>query len=240
MMRCLVVDDEPLALKKLVTYVEKVPFFQLVASCGSAVEAKKVLDSEPVDVMFIDIQMPDLTGLDFVRSLEVPPLVVFTTAYSDYAVEGYKVNAVDYLLKPFGFEEFEQAASRVKSRFDQLSAASVSNVDEDDSIFIKTEYKIVRICIADITHIEAMSEYLRIYRDGIARPLVVLMSMKKIEERLQNKGFMRIHRSYIVNLKRIKEVNKNHVLLENDVDLPIGDLYKETFMSFINSKFLAK
>lgn len=239
MIKCILIDDEPLALQQLMSYAEQTPEIETVAACQSAKEALEVLNNERVDAMFIDISMPDLNGLDFVRSLEAPPLVVFTTAYSKYAVEGFQVSAIDYLLKPFGLDEFRRAVSRVKQQID-LRNAAVSLSDEDDCIFIKTEYKVVRVPIADILYIEAMSEYLRIHFCNGARPITALLSMKKMEERLPSSTFMRTHRSYIVNLKKIREVTKNHIIMGPTVSLPIGDLYKDGFMAYINRKFLSK
>lgn len=239
MIRTIAIDDEPLALQQLVTYIRKAPFLELVAECQSAIDAQKVLEQEVIDVMFIDINMPDLNGLDFVRTLAAPPLVVFTTAYSEYALEGYKVNAVDYLLKPFGMDEFMRAANKVKQQYDLTHTAEVSRVDDNDAIFLKTEHRIVRINVTNIRYIEGMSEYLKIYlKEG--KPLVVLLSMKKMEERLSSTNFMRIHRSYIINLNEIQEVNKNRVILDQDTYLPIGDLYRDQLNRYIESKFLGK
>ena len=239
MIRTIAIDDEPLALQQLVTYIRKVPFLELVAECQSAIDAQKVLEKEVIDVMFIDINMPDLNGLDFVRTLAAPPLVVFTTAYSEYALEGYKANAVDYLLKPFGMDEFMRAANKVKQQYDLTHTAEVSRVDDNDAIFLKTEHRIVRINVTNIRYIEGMSEYLKIYlKEG--KPLVVLLSMKKMEERLSSTHFMRIHRSYIINLNEIQEVNKNRVILDQDTYLPIGDLYHDQLNRYIESKFLGK
>ena len=240
MIRCIAIDDEPLALQQLASYVKKVSYLELIGQCQSAIEARELLEKEQVDAIFIDINMPDLNGLDFVRSLENPPLVVFTTAYSEYAVEGFKANAIDYLLKPFDLNEFRRAAEKLKTQFELLNAAQVSQVDEDDAMFLKSEYKVVRVNIKDIRYIEAMSEYLRIYTTTLSRSVIVLLSMKKMEERLPSAQFMRIHRSYIVNLKKIREVSKNHVTIDADTSLPIGDIYKETFNAYIASKFLTR
>ena len=162
MIRCLAIDDEPLALKKLTAYIQKVPFLELAGACQTTQEALEQMSSQSIDAIFVDINMPDINGLDFVKTLSEPPIVVFTTAYSEYAIEGYKVNAIDYLLKPFGIDEFHEAAEKVKKQYDLLRTASVSNADDDNSIFLKTEYKITRIDMNDISYIEAMSEYLRI------------------------------------------------------------------------------
>ena len=243
--RVIAIDDEPLALQQLATYIKKVPFLELVAQCQSALEAIDVLNNEPVDAIFCDINMPDLNGMDFVKSLSVPPLIVFTTAYSEYAVEGFKVNAVDYLLKPFGLQDFMRAANRLKDKaptptspVGEASGAAVS-VQEDGSFFVKTDYRVVKIAIQDIRYVEGMSEYLKLHLDSQPKPIVTLLSMKMLEERLPQ-NFMRIHRSYIVNLDKILEVNKNRVILDADTYLPIGDSYKEQFNHYIDTKFLGK
>lgn len=240
MIRVLAIDDEPLALRQLAAYLKKVPFFELVDSCQSALDAIKVLDEQEVDAIFIDINMPDLNGLDFVRSLQNPPLVVFTTAYQEYALDGYKVDAIDYLLKPFGMGDILRAADKVKRQYDLLHTASLSPVDEDDALFLKTEYKVVRILIHDIVYVEGMAEYLRIHLVGQDKPIVVLLSMKKMEERLPSQDFMRIHKSYIISLHHIAEVNKSRVILDNEKDIPIGDSYREKLNDYINQKFLGK
>lgn len=239
MIRCLAIDDEPLALKQLVNYIEQTPWLSLVAACQSPNEALDCLNKESVDAMFVDINMPDLNGLDFVRSLEQPPLIVFTTAYPEYAVEGFRVSAVDYLLKPFGLKEFQMAAAKVKKQYDMANFSQVSQVDEDQAIFLKTEHKVVRMDISQIRYVEAMSEYLKIYLDNQIKPLVVLLSMKRLEDSLP-RYFMRIHRSYIINLKKIQEINKNRVIMDAEAYLPIGDLYRERFNQYIESKFLGK
>ena len=253
MIRCLAIDDEPLALQQIVAYIGKVPFLELAAQCQSALEARQFLEQDTVDAIFCDINMPDLNGMDFIKSLTVPPLVVFTTAYSEYAVEGFRVNAVDYLLKPFGLQDFQRAANRLKERLTpsplsphpsdispQTSALSPQTSSlKDDTIFLKTEYRIVKVSISDIRYVEAMSEYLKVYLEGDAKPIVTLLSMKKMEERLPD-NFMRIHRSYIVNLNMIQEVNKNRVIMDADTYLPIGDMYKDTFQQYLDTKFLGK
>ena len=246
MIKCIAIDDEPLALKKLVTYIKKIPYLELVAQCRSAIEAQQVIDSQEVEAIFLDINMPDLNGLDFAKSLHdhsKGPVMVFTTAYSEYAIEGYKANAVGYLLKPYSFDEFEAAAQKVKeiTEIRQQAMTEVTTQSGDDGvIFVKSDYKIVRIAVEHITYIEAMSEYLRITCDDKERPVIVLLSMKKIEEHLPSSQFMRIHRSFIINLKKISEIKKNHVVIDGDVSLPIGDNYKDAFMNYLNSKILTK
>ena len=211
MIRCLAIDDEPLALQQLAAYIQKVPYLELAAQCQSALEARQFLEQDTVDAIFCDINMPDLNGMDFVKSLQAPPLVVFTTAYAEERLEG-------------------QAATPQQP---------TPNSPAEDTIFVKTEYRIVKVSIADIRYIEGMSEYLKIYLDSEAKPIITLLSMKKMEERLPA-NFMRIHRSYIVNLDKIQEVKKNRVIMDADTYLPIGDIYKEAFQSYLDAKFLGK
>ena len=239
MIRCMAIDDEPLALQQIVTYINKVPFLELAAQCQSALEARQFLEQDTVDAIFCDINMPDLNGMDFIKSLVTPPMVVFTTAYAEYAVEGFKVNAVDYLLKPFGLQDFQRAANRLKERSLPSAPSEKEGSSSDDTIFLKTEYRIVKVCISDIRYIEGMSEYLKVHVEGDSRPIITLLSMKKMEERLPD-YFMRIHRSYIVNLKMIQEVNKNRIIMDKETYLPIGDMYKEAFQQYLDTKFLGK
>jgi len=245
--KCIAIDDEPLALKKLVTYINKLPYLELVAQCHSAIEAQRILQDQEVDAIFLDINMPDLNGMDFAKSMDNKgakgPVMVFTTAYSEYAIEGYKANAVGSLLKPYGFDEFEAAAQKARDvcEIRQQALTEVTAAPEDDGIiYVKSDYKIVRIAIDSIRYIEAMSEYLKISCDDKDKPVIVLLSMKKIEEHLSSSTFMRIHRSFIINLNKIVEVKKNHVVIKGDVSLPIGDNYKESFMDYLNKKILTK
>lgn len=246
MIRCMAIDDEPLALQQITSYIGKVPFLELVAQCQSAVEAREFLEQDTVDAIFCDINMPDLNGMDFVKSLTTPPLIVFTTAYAEYAVEGFRVNAVDYLLKPFGLQDFQRAANRLKERLEgegkgtkSLSGSSSLSSSSAEDLFLKTDYRIVKVSVPEIRYVEGMSEYLKVWVEGEAKPVVTLLSMKKIEERLPD-NFMRIHRSYIVNLNKIQEVNKNRVIIDADTSLPIGDMYRESFQKYLDSKFLGK
>lgn len=260
---CLAIDDEPLALQQLATYINKVPFLELKGQCHSAVEAKKIMDEDLIDAIFCDINMPDLNGMDFVKSLASPPLIVFTTAYADYALEGYKVDAVDYLLKPFGLDEFRRAANKLLNRLqpafnaddferqepapnNAISPEPKSSDDQETAtMFIKTSGRVVKINVDDITYIEGMSEYLKIHLDGKdndgkpQKPIITLFSMKKMEERLP-RYFMRIHRSFIVNLRKIHEVNKNRVIMDADTYLPVGDLYRDAFYDYITRNSLGK
>ena len=252
MIRVLAIDDEPLALQQLAAYIRKIPFFELCGECFSALEAQELMEKDLVDAIFCDINMPDLNGMDFVRQLVAPPLVVFTTAYAEYAIEGFRVNAVDYLLKPFGMQDFQRAALRVKEQYDLrmnsglLPSPAPSSVQstgspsvKDDTIFVKTDSRTVRISISDIRYVEAMSEYLKLHLDSQPRPLITLLSMKKMEDFLPS-TFMRIHRSYIINLQKVLEVNKNRVIMGPDEYLPIGENYRNQFNDYLDGKVLTK
>lgn len=239
MINCIAVDDEPLALKQLENYISQVPFLDFKGGCRCAAEAMKYIREDIVDAIFLDINMPDMNGIDFVKTLVTPPIIVFTTAYADYAVDGFKVNAVDYLLKPFGLDEFRRAAEKVRVQYEQREGNSTAVADEDDSLFFKTDYKIVRVNVSSISCIEGMSEYLKLHMDGNVDPLVILLSMKKLEGRLPS-YFMRVHKSYIINLRKIREVARGRVLMEDGTLIPVGDMYKEAFQAYLDSKFLGK
>jgi DNA-binding LytR/AlgR family response regulator len=242
MIRCLAIDDEPLALQQIVTYIAKVPFLELSAQCQSALEARSFLEHDTVDAIFCDINMPDLNGMDFVKSLAAPPLIVFTTAYSDYAIEGFKVNAVDYLLKPFGLQDFQRAAKRLKERLvarpiEPTLFTSFEKEGLEDVLFLKSDRRIIKVNTFDIRYIESMSEYIKVWIDNQPKPVITLLSMSKMEENLP-RYFVRIHRSYIINLNKIQEVNKTSVILDAKTYLPIGDMYRESFQTRLGERLL--
>lgn len=201
----------------------------------------RILFENPVDAVFLDINMPDLNGMDFIRSLVERPLVVFTTAYPEYALDGYKVDAVDYLLKPFGFEEFQRAANKVRRQWElQASSGKVlPGEDPEDVLYLKADGRMVRVNVKDICYVEGMGEYLKVYLESESRPLVTLLSMKKLEERLPFDKFMRVHRSYMVNLKKIEEVARFRIVIKGTY-IPVGELYKEQFYKYVNNKFVSK
>jgi len=230
MINCIAIDDEPLALAQLTGYVSRVSFLNLVASCQDTFEAMKQISSQRIDLLFIDINMPDLNGLDFVRSLVEKPLVIFTTAYSEYAVEGFKVDAVDYLLKPFGFQDFLKAVDKARKWMEYA-------VPQNGTIFVKSDSRVVLVNLSDIKYIEGMSEYVRIYVEGEDKPLMPLISIKRLEETLPSSQFMRVHRSYIVNLRKITEVSRLRIIF-GSAYIPVGENYKDKFMEFINSRMM--
>jgi DNA-binding LytR/AlgR family response regulator len=221
MIRVVTIDDEPLALKQLELYIGKIPFLELVASCPSAAAARPFV--EKADILYVDINMPDLSGMDFVRSLEHPPLVVFTTAYSEYAVEGYRVHAADYLLKPFSFQEFEASALHLR---DRIGATRPRAESRPEVLTFKMDYKTIRVDPLRIRYVESMSEYLKIWLKDAESPLVVLYSLKRLAEQLPENSFLRIHRSYLVNLSEVREYTRSAVTLAGGPTLPVSDLYR--------------
>ena len=220
MIRILLIDDEPLALRQLEMYAAKVPFLELVATCHSAAAAAPWL--EKTDAMVVDINMPDLSGMDFVRSLEHPPLIVFATAYSEYALEGFRVNAVDYLLKPFSFNEFLSSMERLKERFELMHATS----PHEEILSFRTDRRTVLVSPDKIRYVESMSEYIKVHLADSPEPLVVLYSLRRLSEELPSDRFLRIHRSYLVNLSKIHSVSSSAVTLDDGTQLPVSDLYR--------------
>ena len=244
MIKCIIVDDEPLAVAQLEKYVERVPFLVNVGSCSSAAEAMEILSTGSVDAMFVDINMPDIDGVQFVRSLVNPPFVVFTTAYSEYAIEGFKLDAIDYLLKPIAFEDFLKASNKLNRIYSMNNNAQPA-VEQGEGgchgcLYVKSDYRMLRVPINSIKYIESMSEYVRIFVEDSAKPIVSLLSMKKIEESLPAGDFMRVHRSYLINLNKVKEVSKMRLVYDGGVYVPIGEMYKDAFFEYIDKHFIGK
>lgn len=237
MIRCIAIDDEPLALKQMVNYIDKTPFLELTGHFESALQAITFLQENEVDLMFVDINMPDLSGMDFVKSLNNPPKVIFTTAYSEYALEGFQVDAVDYLLKPIDYPLFLKAAEKANDRIQAREKDKTEIQGDDNFLFIKSEYKILRINLSDIKYIEGMREYVRIHRES-DKAIMTLMSMKKMEEFLPKTKFMRVHRSYIVNLDKITTVERNRIVFDEKVYIPVSEQYKPLFQQFLDDNFL--
>ncbi len=235
---CLIVDDEPLALDLIESYVKRTPFLELVGRCSSPFEAMEVLDTQKVDLMFLDIQMPELNGLEFSRTLSNSDVrIVFTTAFEQYALDGFKVDALDYLLKPFNYEEFLKAANKAKDWFALVDKGQqVSAGDNNDFIFVKSGYKLVKIKINDILYFEGVKDYVKIHlQSQPTKPIMSLMSLKSLEEQMSEKKFMRIHRSFIVNLDSIEAIERGQVLI-NKVSITVADNYKDRFNEYLAAK----
>ena len=237
MIRCIAIDDEPLALKQIADYISKTPFLELAGLCESALQALELLDKTPVDLMFVDVNMPDLSGMDFVKTLENPPFIVFVTAYSEYALEGFRVDAIDYLLKPISYSDFLKSANKVKAWFDAMQQKPAEVMSNKDFLFIKSEYKILRINFDDIKYIEAMSEYIRIHLVN-SKPVMTQLSMKSIEDQLPEDRFMRVHRSFIINLSKISVIERNRIIFDGTVYIPVSDQYKSKIQNYIEKNFL--
>jgi DNA-binding LytR/AlgR family response regulator len=232
--RCLLVDDEPLALDLLEGYVAKTPSLELAGRCSSAFQAMEMLDKTEVDLIFLDIQMPGLSGLEFSRSLKDGPKVIFTTAFEQYALEGFKVDAMDYLLKPISYPEFLNAVNKAKRWFEHFEKAAIP--ETRTSIFVKADYKLVQIEFNNILYIEGLKDYVKFCLEDNEKPVLSLMSMKLLEENLPDTKFMRVHRSFIVNLDKIKTIERNRIVFGKEY-IPISENYKEKFQKFVNERF---
>ncbi len=243
MINVIIVDDEPLALDVLETYIEKIPELNLLQRCNNALEANEALNNHEVDLMFLDIQMPQLTGTDFLKTLAKPPLVIFTTAYANYAVEGFELNAIDYLLKPISLERFMKAVNKAAEQLDLQKGtgpAAAGNSEEDpDFIFVKADKKLIKIKYSDIIYIEGLKDYVIIRQE--AGRVITLQTMKSLEEKLPVNIFKRIHRSYIVNLDKINAIMGNmvEVLEKNQAKhLPVGKNYRDELLAIVNQNRL--
>jgi two-component system LytT family response regulator len=244
-MRCIAIDDEPLALRQISSYIGKISFLELVATFRSAVTAQEWLKENETDLIFVDINMPDMTGVEFVQTLDVPAMVIFTTAYAEYAIEGYKLSAIDYLLKPFGLQDITRASEKALSLYELLQLQQQTSGEnsqsehatesaEDGVLSVHADRKTHLVKMSNIVYLESAGEYVRLHLvDGTK--LVTLFRLKNMESELQSSQFMRVHRSYIINLGYISGYTKGKVFLSNDDYVPIGENYKEQFNAYINS-----
>lgn len=226
-LKCVAIDDEPLALELLQNYITRFPQLKLVHTFDDAISAVELLRNTKIDLLFIDINMPDITGIDLVRSLHEKPLIIFTTAHKQFAIEGFELDAVDYLLKPINIDRFTRA---VHKAIDYYKYKSTPVQDDNDSIFVHSEYKLVKIQLNEIEYIESLEDYIKIHIAG-SRPVLTLMSMKKVLEKLPVDKFQRIHRSYIVSVAKVRSIQNRKVQLTAGVELPISDSY----VNFINN-----
>jgi DNA-binding LytR/AlgR family response regulator len=236
MIRCIAIDDESLALDLIEDNIRKVPFLELVKRCKSAYEAMEFIRYEKIDILFLDIQMPDISGIQFLKSLKNKPLVIFTTAYEKYALEGFELDVIDYLLKPFSFDRFLKAVNKAQ---DYIHLKEKTTNDETGStikapagyIFVKADYKLVKINFIEILYIEGLKDYIKIYTGG--KPILTLLSLKLLEEKLPSPDFVRVHRSYIVAVNKIQFIQRNFIHI-GDKEIPVSDNYKEQLLSIIN------
>lgn len=234
-LNCWIVDDEPLALDLLDSYVQKTPFLNLTGRYSSAIQAMNKMPNERIDVIFLDIQMPEVNGMEFARFLDKNTRIVFTTAFSEYALDGYKVNALDYLLKPFSYSEFLSASKRALEWFEMKTASEEKGESEISGIFVRSDYKLVHVLFDDILLIEGLKDYIKIFTGKDPKPILTLMSMKSMEDELPAARFIRVHRSFIVNCDKIVRVEKNRIIIGKH-EIPIGETYRKAFMEEINGK----
>lgn len=258
-MKCAIIDDEPLALGLLESYVKKTPVLELCGSYSSAIEAMGGLQRNPVDILFLDIQMPDLGGLEFSKTIDTSRTrIIFTTAFSQYAIEGYKVNALDYLLKPISYTDFVGAVSRAQKWYEMSAdkrlaiheekaktveqehtpqSLDVTTAEKDKYIFVKSDYKLIRVDFDDIEYIEGLKDYVKIYLTSATKPLLSLTSMRGLEQVLPSNIFFRIHRSYIVNMSKVRVLERGQIVFGNKL-LPISDSYRDHVQSYLNAHLL--
>jgi DNA-binding LytR/AlgR family response regulator len=235
---CVIVDDEPMALNLVESYVEKTPFLDLKQKCSSAMDAMEYIKTNPVDLLFLDIQMPDLTGIEFSKMLPKETRVIFTTAFDQYALEGFKVEALDYLLKPFDYAEFLAAANKANTWFELVKGKKQSILSEEkEFLFVKSEYKQLRIKLADVLYFEGLKDYIKIWLKDNPKPILTLMSLKSLEEELPETQFMRVHRSFIVALNNIDVIERSQIII-NEQRITVSEHYKPKFLEFINNNSL--
>jgi len=233
-LNCLIVDDEPLALDLLEAYVKRTPFLCLKGRCSSALEVLQVLKEQAVELIFLDIQMPELTGLELSRIIGSQVRIIFTTAFEQYALEGFRADALDYLLKPISYPEFLKAAGKALQWF-EMSRKTTIPAKEDDCIFVKADYRLQKIALHQIYYIEGLKDYVKIYLEGAPSPVVSLISLKSLEEALPSASFIRVHRSYIVNLEKVSVIERNRIVFGKTY-IPVSDSYREKFLEVINRK----
>tara|TARA_R110002111_G_scaffold247098_4_gene309947 strand:+ start:595 stop:1326 length:732 start_codon:yes stop_codon:yes gene_type:complete len=242
-MKCVIIDDEPLAVDIIESYILKIGELEIVAKCNNPFEAITVLNENHIDLVFLDIEMPNLTGIDLVQAIENMPQFIFTTAYPKYALDGFNLNATDYLVKPIAFHRFLKAIARAKEKHElehnithNVLSTPLETHIKDDYIFVKSDYKLIKIELKDLMYIEGLKDYVKFYTVNSEKPILSLMSMKSLEKELSNKNFMRVHRSFIVNLKKIVTIERNRIVFGKKY-IPVSEKYKENFQKFINSDF---
>lgn len=235
--RCVIIDDEPLALNVMEAYILQTPGLELLEKFNNPLLAIDYINSNEVDLMFLDIQMPDISGLELTGNLVRKPVLIFTTAYSEYALQGFRADALDYLLKPVDYPDFVRAVNKAIDLIQTKRQNSLLVKSNKDFLFIKSEYKIIRINFDDILYIQGMSEYVRIFSVS-AKPVMSLISMKSLEAQLPDNRFMRVHKSFIVNLQKINTIERNEIIYENGTVIPVSAQYKERFQEFLDKNFL--
>lgn len=232
---CMLVDDEPLALELLERYVKKTPFLKCKFQCSSGIEALSYLEEAEVDLIFLDIQMPELSGLELARIINKNSRVVFTTAFNDYALDGFRLSALDYLMKPFNYDEFLRAANKAREWFKLTQKLkSRKSISNNSSIFVKSGYKLVKVNLDDVICFEGLKDYIKIHLSSAQSPILTLMSLKSLESSLPPTEFLRIHRSYIIALNKITKIDSGHIEMSGGLRITIAGQYRERIQTFIN------
>ncbi|WP_025744028.1 LytR/AlgR family response regulator transcription factor [Aquimarina pacifica] len=231
---CVIVDDEPMALNLVEGYVVKTPFLELKKKCSNAIVAMEFIKNNPIDLLFLDIQMPDLTGLEFSKMLPKDTRVIFTTAFDQYAIESFKVEALDYLLKPFDYAEFLAAANKARTWISLVKRKQQTIFSkEKEFLFVKSEYKQLRIVLSDVLYFEGLKDYIKIWLKDNPKPILTLMSLKSLQEELPETQFLRVHKSFIVSLKNIEMIERSQIII-NDKRITVSEQYKPKFLEFVN------
>ncbi len=236
-LRCIVVDDEPLARNLIISYIDKTPFLELIAGCGSAAEATACINDNHPDIVFLDIQMPGMTGMELAHFIKPETMIIFITAYDHYAIEGFKVSAIDYLLKPVSYADFLSAAQRAVTIYEQRQATAKPAVEDQTHIIVRSDYKLVQLPVKDILFIEGVKDYVKIYTstDNGQKPVITLMNMKSLEQKLPA-FFMRVHRSYIVNTNNITAIERGSRIVFGEHYIPVGETYRAAFNAYLASR----
>jgi len=236
-LKTIAIDDEPLAITLLIDYISKTPFLELAGTFDNPLDAVDFLHHEQIDLILVDIQMPDLTGIEFTRMLEAGPKIIFTTAYAQYALEGFKLSATDYLLKPFSYEEFLKAVQKAY-KLAELENSAITTLEANNQfLFLKSEYKIRRINFNDILYIEGLKDYIKVFTRTDPKPIMSLNSLKALEQKLPEEKFMRVHRSFIVNLEQIDTIERSRIVFGKEY-IPVSDQYKDKFQAYLDKNFL--
>lgn len=236
-LKCVIIDDEPLAIDLLKSYVNQTPYLELVAALENPLEALEIIRTGNIDLLYLDVNMPQITGLEFSKTLPQSTRVIFTTAYDQYAIEGFRLNALDYLLKPISYPEFLAASNKAEEWFKLTSSVKDKSLESSSSsIFIKSGYRMEKINLDQILYIENQKDYVKFHLEGIAEPVSSLMSMQSLEEKLSSRQFMRVHRSFIVNLDKVKTIERNCIVFGKEY-IPVSDSYKDRFMEFLSKHF---
>ena len=234
MMRCIAVDDEKWALDLLEDNIRYIPYLHLVARCKNTLEASDVIHKEKIDLIFLDVQMPGLNGLQFIQTLPEPPMIILVTAYEQYALEGFNLSVLDYLVKPVSLERFTKACNKAQLLFEMRQGKQKSGMDNDEHIFVNVEYNLLKIVFNNINYIEGLKDYIKIHLTTSSKPILTRMSLKSMEEKLPHRNFVRTHKSFIVAISKITSIKRDFVCI-NEKEIPVGESFKDSLQKIIGN-----